>query len=349
MRTVNMLRSVLLFAIALSLLAAPLAPQARAARPTPSQDEVQRRKQALGVFKQGRTAYKAGDYDAALTFFRKAQALYEHEALIILALAKTLDRAKEIEKARSYYKLFLKEAPPTDAARAKAVQRIGEIDALLAARPGVLLFKGLPSAATLKVNGHDLQPDAKGALELKPGLYSVRVELANNMPFERKNIELKAGETREIQVVLHQPPDPSTLPHDHKWTWILASATGVAALATGGAALKAYLVRGDYYELFDKDGAPFTASREKYGCATQDVTKPENRCPELTKAGSELKADADRWNTITAVSGLVAGGLAVATAVAYFTAPVKSDKPSKATLWLAPSPSSPMIGMTLRF
>ena len=86
----------LLLVIALSIVAAPVAQVHAARRGRLSKDEAARRKQALGVFKQGRTAYKAGDYDAALKFFRKAQALYERESLIILALAKTLDRAKAL-------------------------------------------------------------------------------------------------------------------------------------------------------------------------------------------------------------------------------------------------------------
>ena len=319
------------------------------AGPALSKEQAAQRGKALQVFKQGKTAYKAGDYDAALKFFRQAQAIYQHEALIILALAKTLDRAKDIEKAQHYYKLFLKEAPPTDRARAKTVERIKAIEDELARRPAVLVLQDLPTAAVLLVDGKNAVPNAKGELELAAGSHRVVVTLPHHYPFKRDGIVLKPGERMPLAVVLHRVPDPSTLPRDHKWTWVAGTATGVGMIVTGVFALQSFFKRNEFFELADENGAPTDKGREQFNCAAPSAGgHVPLECPEWDKAVSQIKSDYEWHQTATAVSGLVAAGLGVATAVAYFAAPVKSSQPPKTSFLLAPTgPRS--IGLTLRF
>lgn len=319
------------------------------AGPRLSRQDAEQRGKALQVFKQGKTAYKAKDYDAALKFFRQAQAIYSHETLIILALAKTLDRAKQLEQAKRYYRLFLKEAPANDRSRAKTLQRIQAIDRLLAKRPATLVIRNLPTAARLRVNDKDAVPNAKGELSLPPGRYKVHADLQHHYPFDRAGISLKAGERLELPIVLKRIPDPSTLPRDHTWTWVAGTATGVSVLVTGVFALQSFFKRNEFFELADAGGAPTEKGRRDYDCEPQNPGDPKPlECPKWEAAVSEIKADAEGYQTAAAVSGLVAAGLGVATAVAYFAAPVKKGAAPRTSLLIAPTgPRS--VGLTLRF
>ena len=310
--------------VALALLtccALPTSANAQTAKRTQAQDSA--RGQALELFKQGATAYKAAEYDAALTFFRKAQAIYSREPLIILALAKTFDRAKEVLKARSYYRLFLKEAPADDKDRAKAEQRITEITRYLKALPGRLVLNNLPSQATIEINGANRSTDDQGALNLPAGKYDVSVTLANHVPFQRRAISLEAGETREIAVVLLKPVDPSTLPRDHTWTWISGGATGIAVLAASGFAIKAFFAHDEYASLFDLEtGNAKRGTREKFDC---DPNATADSCPKAIVEGERLADEtksSQRWALIMGGASL---GLGIATAAAYFAAPVRPD------------------------
>ena len=138
----------------------------------PKGDQVAMR-QALEVFKQGRTALKAKDYDAALKFFRKAQAIYEHEPLIIYALAKTLDHAGQMENALRYYQLFITASEPDDRERPLAHKRIKALREALAKRPARLVLKALPAGAAVKLDGKVAQVDPQNALVVKAGTHSV--------------------------------------------------------------------------------------------------------------------------------------------------------------------------------
>ncbi|GEM_PF-3281967 len=329
-------------AVIASLVAAT--PSTTLAGPRLSRADSAARGKALKVFKQGKTAYKAGDYDAALKFFREAQSIYSHEALIILALAKTLDRAKQTEKARKYYTLFLTEAPPTDRARPGTVKRVAAIDAMLAARPGVLVFKGLPTAALLHVDGKPREPNAKGELEVKPGSYEIKVTLEHHFPYERKAVKLKPGERLDVSVVLKRIPDPSTLPRDHMWTWVAGTATGAAAISAGVLGLQWMFARNEYLEYFDGDsGNANEKARKKFNCEGKVV-----QCPDAIAFGQDLKAEASTYQTATMVTGLVAAGLGVATVVAYFAAPVKDGKSPSTALWITPATETG-VGFALHF
>lgn len=327
------------------------APQALAQRH--NSDERAARTAALEQFKQGATAYKAGDYDAALKFFRRAQALYGHEPLIILALAKTLDGAKEHDKALKYYQLFLNEAPADDNDRPKTVARIQAIKALLAAMPATLVLMNLPSAARVSVNGKEHTVDHRSALSLPAGSYDVLVTMKPRLPFELKALTLEPGATREVEVVLLEPVDPSTLPHDHTWTWAAGTATGVAALTAGAFGLKSYFVRGDWADMFDGDtGQAKASAKASFGCTSKQAT-PE-KCQALVDEGNRLDDEAKSFQQLAWITGGVALGLGFATAVAYFAAPVQSPAAAAPTAWrwqVGPwlAPGQQGAALTLRF
>lgn len=290
------------------------------------------RPKALELFRQGKTAYKAGDYDAALKFFRRAQAIYGHEPLIILALAKTFDRSAALDKSLKYYQLFLKEAPPDDRDRQKVINRIKKVKALLEARPGTLVLRNLPSAATVSIGGKDRGGDHRNAIELPAGSYDVKVTMKMRVPFERKGIVLEPGAERTLEVVLLEPVDQSTLPRDHTWTWVAGGATAAALVTSGGFFLKQLFVRQDWLDLFNENGVAKASTKEEYGCKTSKTT-PET-CKAMFAEGDRLKAEQSKWQDRAWIATGVAGGLAVVTVVAYLAAPVDGPPAGEAGAWL---------------
>ncbi len=262
----------------------PRVAHAQAVALTP--DEARAREEALELFNQGKLALKAQDYGRALDLFSKAQARFTKEPYIILALAKTLDKAGDLEKAKGYYELFLATAPTTTASfakdRAATVQRIQEIQGELAKRPGVLKFKGMPSGAQLELNGKPADVDTKGEIKVAAGTYSLRVTVDKRLPFERAAVMVGPGEVKEIEVVMLAPVDQSTLPHDYTWAWVAGGAT-VAGIVTG--AVFGVLTQqslDDYNKAFEPDGRARKETLEKY------VQKDANGQP-VTKDGVPVK------------------------------------------------------------
>lgn len=308
--------------IGVSLVAALVAatPIARAAPPASTPELAAARERALEVFKQGRTAYKAGDYDAALKLFRQAQGIYQHEPLIILALAKTLDRAGDLERALQYFRLFLQEAAAEDPDRAAAVARIRAIEKELAERPAVLVLGGLPSAAEVFVDGKLSGVDHRGAVKLPAGEHKIEVRMRDRLPFHRA-VVLSAGQETRIDVVLLEPVDRSKLPRDHTWTWVAGGATAAAGLAAGVLALRGSGLRTDYFELFNASGRATATGRSRFGCAAT-ATKDED-CPKLIAEGVRLREAIDSNDTWVASVGIATGALALGTAIAWFAAPVR--------------------------
>ena len=306
---------------------------AATAQPTPPGEEARDRAEALEVFRQGRLAYKAGDYDAALRLFQTAHGKYSKEPLIILALAKTLDQARNVETAQKYYKLFLDQAPLTaDFAkdREATAARVREIDKELAARPGILKFKGLPSGALLEVAGRPADVDAQGELKVPAGTYAIRVVMDKREPFERPAVAVGPGETRVIEVVLVAPVDASRLPRDHTWTWVAGSAAAVSVLTGGAFAVLAWQSQGAYGQKFDDKGQPNLTARAtlkidgvpcRIGFKVAETGEYE--CEPLLKEGRELKVERDerlKWMFVSLGAAAAFGFGAVA---AYSWAPVR--------------------------
>ena len=282
-----------------------------------SEDELAARQRALEVFKQGKTALKANDYDAALQFFSKALAIFEHEPLIILALAKTHDRAGNHEKALNYFNLFLKTASPGEVERPEVVKHIGELERLLASRPGTLKLNNLPSQARVEINGEKREPNHENKLFLPPGSYDVLVTMDKRIPYERRTIRLGPGEAKTLDVVLVAPVDESKLPRNHTWTWIAGGATGAALLATGVLGVMTSSSKSKYFERFNERGQPLKVTLEDYDCQKGEV------CPEALAEGDKYRQEfIDRQNWML-IAGLTASGLALATVALFFAAPVK--------------------------
>lgn len=313
------MRLLLAICLVLTALCAP----AWAAPGRLSPEETEQRSKALEVFKQGKTAYKAGDYVAALKFFRQAQAIYSHEALIILALAKTLDRSGDKERALSYYRLFLEEAPGDDPDRGETITRIAAIEKELAARPGVLLLAGLPSNAELRIDDKVVGVDHRSAVELPAGSYKVNVRAPERLPFDRQ-VVISPGKETKLEVVLLEPVEWTKLRRNHTWTWVAGAATAASAVTTGVLVVRGSSLRGDFDVLFDANGRATATGRKRYGCsptATKDAD-----CPKLIAEGERLRDAIIVNDRLSYTFAIATGVFAVGTVVAWIAAPVAKDQ-----------------------
>ncbi len=296
-------------------------------------EQADQRAKALEVFKKGRTAYKAGDYGAALEFFRQAQSIYSHEALIILALAKTLDRAGDLERAHQYYKLFLVEAPPEDPDRAATLERIAAIDKELAARPGTMLLGNLPSTAEVRIDGKVAGVDHRGGINLPAGSYKVSVRAPDRVPFQRQVLITSGRETR-LDVVLLEPVEWSKLRRDHTWTWVGAGLSAASLAATAVLAVRGASMRSDFSTLFDSAGHATATGRKRFDCPATATS--DDDCPALIAEGERLR-DGIVSNDRLSYGFAIAGGVfAVGTVVAWFAAPPVSDQGAEQAFRLAP-------------
>ncbi len=305
---------------------------AYASEPGLTQEEARARDEALELFMQGKLAVKAQDYARALDMFARAQAKFPKEPYIILALAKTLDRAGELEKAKGYYELFLKQAPTdkTDFAadRAATVKRNAEIDDQLRHRPGVLKFKGLPSGALLEVDGKATDVDTQGELKLPAGIHKVRITMDKRLPFERPAVAVGPGEVKEMEVVLPLPVDVRTLPHDYTATIVAGSVAAAGLVATGVFTYLTLQANDDYNQAFDS-GTPNQATLQKYtqkDAAGKDILDSNTgkaktctlgmaagtTCPGVTQLGNDLR---DKF-TSRRLGLFVSGGVTVVAGVA---------------------------------
>ncbi len=310
-----------------------------------SAEEARNREEALELFNQGKIAYKAQDYDAALELFRRAQAKYDKEPLIILALAKTLDQAANQEKALLYYQLFLKVAPVTPAFakdREATVARIKLVEEILRSRPGLLRFKGVPPGALVEIDGQPAAMDAQGEVKVQAGKHSARVSMGQRIPSEWPALQVAAGEVKVIEVVLAAPIDPSTLPHDHTWAWVAGGAT-VASLAVGAVfGVMAVQENDAFGKRFDSSSRPLPSTLAEYKDATGQTCSygVKGGCPGAEAEGKRRIAAIESDQTWMIVGLGTGAGLAVVTTVLYLTAPVK--EPASATprtTWnLAPMP-----------
>lgn len=318
---------------------------------TPAEDRA--RAESRELFKQGKNAFKAGDYDAAQDLFQRAWARWDREPLIALALAKAYDRANLTEKALIYYEHFLRLAPITkDYAqdREQTVVRLGQIKEALNARPGTLRFKGLPSGAVLEVDGRPCDVDAAGDLKVSVGTHSVKVKMDNRLPFNRPAVAVGPGEVKVIEVVMVAPVDPTTLPRDHKWTW-RAGMAATAGLVTSAVFGLMWLNKyGAYSAQFDvRTGQPNEATKAAY--QVPDTSSPTGmracdigqklpngqfECQKAVDAGNALLASSGRWQIASLSAAGLTAALGILTYMAYLDAPVADPNkaPAKAALSL---------------
>lgn len=89
-------------------------------------------KQVEQLSQDAAAAYGEGDFEKAIELFKEAYALQAVPNLLF-NIAKVYEKIENWDQARSYYKEFLKAADADPQARQVAVDRIDELDAIIAA------------------------------------------------------------------------------------------------------------------------------------------------------------------------------------------------------------------------
>jgi len=168
---------------------------------------------ARSVAVSGREAFNAGDYETALSLFRKAYELYPAPT-VVLYEARTLEKMGQLLEAVDAYSRTTRTAVPTGApaqfAEAIAAAR-SEGEALRARIPALVVeVRGVSSAdprLSVSLNGRTLSHEQlTRAQNLNPGTYRV----VGTMGGERgttTDVTLVPGQTR--RVVLNMTPEPS--------------------------------------------------------------------------------------------------------------------------------------------
>jgi len=157
-------------------------------------------------FRQGRDAFKQGDYKTALPHFRKSQELFPQLGTL-LNLASCEEKLGMVSSARKHFEQALTQLPERDDRLAFTKQQI----AALAPRVPRLRIKLAPSApdgARVALDDAPLSRDSMDTdLPIDPGDHVVVVQLSGRLD-RRYEVPLKEGESSVLTV----EPTPSSAP-----------------------------------------------------------------------------------------------------------------------------------------
>jgi hypothetical protein len=178
---------------------------------------------------RGQTAFELGNYPAALSEMQTAYALLEGHPLRYLTLyniASCYQRMVRYELAIEYYERYLAEAPADDGDRDEIRGRLLALKDLLA----TLDVQANVPDAELWIDGHAAGKVPEHVL-VTAGVHRVEVRAPGRME-ARADVELKAGEARQLHMSLTALPSERGLHPAYFWTGV--GLTG-AALVTGTA------------------------------------------------------------------------------------------------------------------
>lgn len=163
---------------------------ALAAAPASAQD-------ARELFLEGRSAYDAGDYDAAVAAWTQA---YELDArpLLQFNLAQAYERLGRLSEAVTAYRLFLDGTEPDAADVPMARARIAQLEQRLGNTAIVLV--GGPEGAAIFIDGQDRgrlpRPDP---IRVEPGSHRVEIRATGYATFS-STVAVSAGQQAEVAV-----------------------------------------------------------------------------------------------------------------------------------------------------
>jgi tetratricopeptide (TPR) repeat protein len=178
---------------------------------------------------RGETAFELGNYAAATSEMQAAYALLAGHPLRYLTLyniASCYQRMLRYELAIEFYERYLQEAPPDDSERAEIRGRLAALKDLLA----TLKVEANVASAELLIDGH---PSGKtpARVLVTAGLHRVELRAPGRLD-SRAEIELNAGETKELRVSLEELSFQRGLHPVYFWSGV--GLTG-AALVVGSA------------------------------------------------------------------------------------------------------------------
>lgn len=185
------------------------APAYAQAAPTDAQKD-----EAKTNFKDGKKAFDAGDFAAALPFFQKADALYPGAAPKY-KIAESFDKLGRAEEAVAAYRTFIDSKPSETYAdrMATAGKRIVELEATL---PGVVTIVVTPpglAGLAITVDGAPVQgPEVR----MQPGAHTVVVSADGHQPATQQ-VNVTGGQKTQMPVnllpaAITPPPPPPAEP-----------------------------------------------------------------------------------------------------------------------------------------
>jgi hypothetical protein len=264
-------------------------------------------------FERGSVLFAAGDYAAALEKFQAAYDLHPHHKIkynLGLCHMKLGQRAKAMQALEDY---VIGEGDAIDQERAHEISILLEE---MASKVGVLYFDVEAQLAEVEVDGEICgRTPLKGGVYVEPGEHELRVTATDGFEW-RQTIEIKAGESREINVSIADmafpglegkapvvKPEPAVKPaagpHKVPRAWFYATlaitlAVGAAAGITGGMAVS------EAAELDDLD----TRCRDE-GCA-QDPDLHDAYVSKKSKTYDSARRLADATTGLIAAAGALA-------------------------------------------
>lgn len=152
---------------------------------------------ARALFARGQTAYRQGDYDAAITAWTSAYT-QDPRPLLQYNLAQAYERLGQLVEAKNALEKYVAEADPNDPNQGDARARLSSLRERLA-RTGVTLTGG-PEGATILIDGEDKgrtpRPDA---ISVTPGNHRVVIRLAGYADFN-STVVVQAGQAVALAI-----------------------------------------------------------------------------------------------------------------------------------------------------
>jgi len=265
---------------------------------------------AEALFRQGREAYKAADYEAACGYFAESQRL-DPAPGTLLNLAFCQDKRGKLSAAWEHVRAAMQQLSASDP-RMPAARKLWRSLDRRVPRLTVRLDPTSPKGTVVQLDGVELRGPAFGvALPVDPGRHVVVVDAAGRQarrvamrlrPAERRSLIVAAGPPQRadngMSMAPKQPPGRTGQPRDEgpsagRWLGYGLLTAGVGGLATS--AVMAGLVLSE--------------------SATVDAHCDEaRRCDDT---GVQAAEDGDRFSTIGTVSFV--GGLVALGGGLYFT------------------------------
>jgi len=152
---------------------------------------------ARALFARGQTAYRQGDYEAAIAAWNSAYA-QDPRPLLQYNLSQAYERLGRLLDAKTALERYVAEAEATDTNQADARARLSSLRERLT-RTGVRVSGG-PEGATILIDGEDKgrtpRPDA---ISVAPGSHRIVVRLAGYDDFNA-TLVVPAGEAVQVEV-----------------------------------------------------------------------------------------------------------------------------------------------------
>ncbi len=299
--------------------------------------------QAEEQFRQGREAFKQGDYTRALGLFEASQAIFPSLGTL-LNIGNCEEKLGKISSAWKRFQKVLAELPAEDPRRSFVTQRIAEIEPRVP-RLWIVVAPGTSAMAKVVLDGAELAPASLGTeLRLDPGKHIIVVSApgrperrytTNVEEGKRATIMVAPGVVEEPAVVLPAPssdepapvnPTPPAPSNTRRTAGIVVSTIGLSGLAIGGITGVLALI---------KKGQVVDACADPMRCTQEGAT--------LASAGRTLSIA----STTAFALGAVGTGLGVLLVV---LGDERAPPPKrKAALSLTPTPDGGRIRLEGRF